>query len=119
MKYRVEIFELNDEYANQVYKQEFKDLDVNGFIASLNETDREAPVIKQTTTNQYAELTAIEEAYSEGVNDAMDTAGITRLEVIDRTGRVYVNGPNPNKSISVDLSKQDGGKTLKIFVEDE
>ena len=37
---------------------------------------------------------------------------ITRFEVIDESGRVYVN----NKC-QIELSYQDEGKTLKVFVE--
>ena len=37
---------------------------------------------------------------------------ITRFEVIDETGRAYVN----NKC-QIELSYQDEGKTLKVFVE--
>jgi hypothetical protein len=35
----------------------------------------------------------------------------TRLEVINKTGRVYVNN-----NCNFELSYQDGGRTLKIFV---
>jgi hypothetical protein len=38
---------------------------------------------------------------------------ITRLEVIDETGRVYTNW-HPDNSIT--LSFQDGNRTLKVFV---
>ena len=38
---------------------------------------------------------------------------ITRVEVIGETGREYVNWHNNNK---VDLSLQDEGRTLKIFI---
>ena len=37
---------------------------------------------------------------------------VTRLEVIDHTGRAYVI-----KNADVELSYQDDGRTLKIFVE--
>ena len=36
---------------------------------------------------------------------------VTRLEVIDETGRVYVK-----YGVAVELSYQDEGKTLKVFV---
>lgn len=38
---------------------------------------------------------------------------ITRLEVIDQSGRSYTN----NKSQGVDLSVQDQGRTLKLFTQ--
>lgn len=38
---------------------------------------------------------------------------ITRLEVIDETGRVYTNW-HPDNNIT--LSFQDGNRTLKVFV---
>jgi hypothetical protein len=44
----------------------------------------------------------------------IDTDKVTRVEVIDETGRVFSRW-----NTKVDLSFQDGGKTLKIFVEAE
>ena len=38
--------------------------------------------------------------------------GCSRVEVIDRTGRAYVN----THCKSVQLSRQDEGKTLKVFI---
>lgn len=40
---------------------------------------------------------------------------VTRVEVIDGFGRAYVNWTNPHVS-EVMTALQDGGKTLKIFV---
>jgi len=37
---------------------------------------------------------------------------ITRVEIIDENGRVYVN----NSCTHVELSHQDDGRTLKIFL---
>lgn len=42
----------------------------------------------------------------------MNTNKITRLEVIDATWRAYVN----RNISSIELSPQDNGKTLKIFI---
>lgn len=39
--------------------------------------------------------------------------GVTRVEVIDETGRAYVNWNKDNK---VSLSYQDDGRTLKIII---
>jgi hypothetical protein len=44
------------------------------------------------------------------------TPVVTRIEVIDETGRVYVRDPRTGGPISVELSYQDEGRTLKIFV---
>ena len=39
--------------------------------------------------------------------------GVNRVEVIDQNGRSYVNWKPTNKT---ELSLQDGGKTLKVFI---
>jgi hypothetical protein len=41
---------------------------------------------------------------------------ITRFEVIDETGRVYVRDPRISGPIDIAVSIQDDGRTLKIFV---
>ena len=38
---------------------------------------------------------------------------VNRVEVIDQNGRSYVNWKSTNKT---ELSLQDGGKTLKVFI---
>lgn len=43
----------------------------------------------------------------------MNLDKVTRLEVIDDLGRTYVNWDKRNK---IELSLQDDGKTLKIFI---
>lgn len=43
----------------------------------------------------------------------MDTTQVTRLEVIDENGRSYVNWKKENR---VELSLQDEGRTLKVFI---
>ena len=43
----------------------------------------------------------------------MNTEKVTRVEVIDDTGRAYVNW-NIDNVVSVQL--QDNGKTLKVFI---
>jgi len=43
----------------------------------------------------------------------LPTAMINRVEVIDENGRSYVNWKPTNKT---ELSLQDGGKTLKVFI---
>ena len=44
-------------------------------------------------------------------NDTLDNQTVTRFEVIDENGRVYVA-----KDCKVELSYQDDGKTLKVFI---
>jgi hypothetical protein len=41
------------------------------------------------------------------------TDKVTRVEIIDQDGRSYVNWNDNNK---VELSFQDNGKTLKVFI---
>lgn len=43
----------------------------------------------------------------------ISTEQVTRVEVIDNTGRAYVNW-NPDNAVEVQL--QDNGKTLKVFI---
>ena len=49
----------------------------------------------------------------EGTESDMNTEKVTRVEVIDENGRSYVNWNDENK---VELSLQDDGKTLKVFI---
>jgi len=60
------------------------------------------------------ELTLVdaEDTY-EVYDDAQVLSEVTRLEVIDHTGRAYVN----HEVKLVSLSMQDEGRTLKVFVE--
>ena len=44
----------------------------------------------------------------------METKNVTRVEVIDHTGRSYVNWNILNR---VTVSLQDDGRTLKVFVD--
>lgn len=45
-----------------------------------------------------------------------DFSNVDRIEVIDDTGRAYVKGSMYGTPVTVDLSIQDDGKTLKVFV---
>lgn len=45
-----------------------------------------------------------------------DIRKVDRLEVIDDSGRAYVKGSIYGTPVSVELSFQDDGRTLKIFV---
>ena len=42
--------------------------------------------------------------------------GVTRVEIIDQNGRSYVNW---NKNNIVNISIQDEGRTMKIFIHQE
>lgn len=55
-----------------------------------------------------AKLESIEQAYK----------NVDRLEVIDETGRAYVRGSIYGIPVKIELSYQDNGKTLKVFVEE-
>lgn len=46
----------------------------------------------------------------------METKKVTRLEVIDVSGRVFVRYDN---NMNVDLSLQDDGRTLKVFISEK
>lgn len=41
----------------------------------------------------------------------METDNVTRFEVIDKTGRAYTK-----RGVQVELSLQDEGRTLKVFI---
>jgi hypothetical protein len=41
-----------------------------------------------------------------------EAVGVTRVEVIDNSGRAYVN----YRAGHVEISYQDGGRTLKVFI---
>lgn len=48
---------------------------------------------------------------------AVDLTKITRLEVIDNTGRAWVGGqPYDTLPLEIKASIQDDGRTLKLFV---
>jgi len=51
------------------------------------------------------------EGYIKCQNDMLHDQTVTRFEVIDENGRVYVA-----KDCKVELSYQDDGKTLKVFI---
>ena len=62
------------------------------------------------------EIYGVEKLYDEIVeleNTDISTEEVTRVEVIDDTGRAYVNR-NPDNAVEVQL--QDNGKTLKVFI---
>lgn len=48
-----------------------------------------------------------------------DIECVDRFEVIDETGRAYVKGPMYGSPVDVELSYQDNGKTLKVFIDDK
>jgi hypothetical protein len=64
-----------------------------------------------TTLTAAETLRAIADALGPPMEGGAMTEAVTRLEVIDETGRAYSRWRT-----SVDLSYQDGGRTLKVFV---
>ena len=49
----------------------------------------------------------------ESENTGINTEEVTRVEVIDDTGRAYVNRNSDN---AVEVQLQDNSKTLKVFI---
>lgn len=43
---------------------------------------------------------------------------VDRFEVIDETGRAYVKGSIYGTPVTVELSIQDEGRTLKVFIKE-
>ena len=54
------------------------------------------------------------EVYTQCQEDMADTSKVTRFEVIDENGRVYVK--NSLYNCHLELSYQDDGRTLKVFI---
>ena len=52
--------------------------------------------------------------YTQCQKDMADTSKVTRFEVIDENGRVYVK--NSLYNCHLELSYQDDGRTLKVFI---
>lgn len=51
-------------------------------------------------------------------SNMVDITMVDRFEVIDNDGRSYVKGSIYGTPVSIELSYQDDGKTLKVFVTD-
>lgn len=51
------------------------------------------------------------DGYTKCQEDVVDSSKVTRFEVIDDNGRVYTT-----KDCKVELSYQDDGRTLKVFI---
>jgi hypothetical protein len=54
------------------------------------------------------------QGYIQCQEDMADTSKVTRFEVIDENGRVYVK--NSLYNCHLELSYQDDGRTLKVFI---
>lgn len=54
------------------------------------------------------------ETYTQCQEDMADISKVTRFEVIDENGRVYVK--NSLYNCHLELSYQDDGRTLKVFI---
>lgn len=66
-----------------------------------------------TERKRTADVAEIDRALARAAAKACCPDAVTRFEVIDRTGRAYVR-----YGVSIELSYQDEGRTLKVFVED-
>lgn len=67
--------------------------------------------IKEYPTNEGFENFAYKQGYTQCQNDMLHDQKVTRFEVIDENGRVYTT-----KDCKVELSYQDDGRTLKVFI---
>ena len=71
--------------------------------------------IEQLATSKYGtniyEVEAYKDGYTQCQKDMLHDQTVTRFEVIDENGRVYVA-----KECKVELSYQDDGRTLKVFI---
>lgn len=56
--------------------------------------------------------------YDDKSEKTINTEKVSRLEVIDEAGRAYVKGLIYGTPVKVELSVQDNGRTLKIFVQE-
>ena len=61
-----------------------------------------------------AHVTIFIKGYTQCQEDIADTSKVTRFEVIDENGRVYVK--NSLYNCHLELSYQDDGRTLKVFI---
>lgn len=68
--------------------------------------------------NQTANYKRMKTALTQLLNSEVEKAvkKVNRFEVIDETGRAYVKGSIYGSPVKVELSYQDDGRTLKVFV---
>ena len=78
----------------------YADLPAHEQASDMEQVDRYWPLIEQ----------ALQQARSDAIGQ------VDRFEVIDETGRAYVKGSIYGSPVSVELSYQDEGRTLKVFV---
>ena len=69
--------------------------------------------IEDNTGDHYVYCGYID-GYTQCQRDMADTSKVTRFEVIDENGRVYVK--NSLYNCHLELSYQDDGRTLKVFI---
>lgn len=55
----------------------------------------------------------------EPTKQTIDISKVDRFEVIDDTGIAYVRGPMYGTPVKVEVSLQDDGRTLKVFVTEQ
>ena len=70
--------------------------------------------IEEYPTNEGFEHFAYKQGYIQCQENMSDTSKVTRFEVIDENGRVYVK--NSLYNCHLELSYQDDGRTLKVFI---
>jgi hypothetical protein len=70
--------------------------------------------IEYTNNMRRLFCTIYTEGYTQCQEDMVDNSKVTRFEVIDENGRVYVK--NSLYNCHLELSYQDDGKTLKVFI---
>lgn len=80
-------------------------------MESLKEGRLESFIKMQCTADEM--LAYIESIIAEKVREALNTSKVSRVEVIDKKGRTYVNYCSDS---NVKLSLQDDDRTLKIFI---
>jgi len=84
----------------------------NGWYLAWNYAKTLEDAEEETACSGWKYARDIEEDKEEHIQQ-IDTSNVNRVEVIDDKGRSYVNWKDSN---NVELSQQDDGKTLKIFI---
>lgn len=91
-------------------------------LIALIAANPEKNFIVQNTGRSAGKTTAYKAAmaYLQDGLKPVDTLAVDRFEVIDGSGRPYVRGDIYRLPFdSIELSYQDGGKTLKVFIKEK
>jgi len=127
-----------DQASDQTIEQRLDEILNNDFGANHHELRSLKEVKSWKSFNEQTKqslLQLLNKARTKGYNDGFqmgqfdrdmdNTHGIAnqtieqrldRIEVIDETGRVYVRGAIYGTPVDIELSYQDDGRTLKVFV---